>query len=58
MMRFLPDTPAALIENITGEVHDVEGINDRPRAGTSSAAALIKPVNPSITSTSIFSRRV
>ena len=29
----LADAPAALIESITGEVYDVEGIHDRPRAG-------------------------
>ena len=33
MVKFLLDTPAALIESITGKVYDVEGIHDRPRAG-------------------------
>ena len=33
MVKFLPGASVALIENITGEVHDVEGIHDRPRAG-------------------------
>ena len=33
MVTFLPGAPAALIESITGKVHDVEGIHDRPRAG-------------------------
>ena len=33
MVKLLPDTPAALIESITGQVHDVEGIHDRPCAG-------------------------
>ena len=31
MVEFLLDTPAALIESITGQAHDVEGIHDRPR---------------------------
>lgn len=29
MVTFLPGAPAALIESITGEVHDVDGIHDR-----------------------------
>ena len=29
MVKFLLDAPAALIESITGKVHDVEGIHDR-----------------------------
>ena len=33
MVKFLPGVPAALIESIAGQVHDVEGIHDRPRAG-------------------------
>ena len=33
MVKLLPGAPAALIESITGQVHDVEGIHDRPRAG-------------------------
>ena len=31
MVEFLLDAPAALIESITGEVYDVEGVHDRPR---------------------------
>ena len=30
MVKFLLDTSAALIESIPGQVHDVEGIHDRP----------------------------
>ena len=30
VVEFLPDVPATLIESITGQVHDVEGIHDRP----------------------------
>ena len=33
MVKFLLNASAALIESITGKVHDVEGIHDRPRAG-------------------------
>ena len=32
MVKFLLDTPAALIESIPGKVHVVEGIHGRPRA--------------------------
>ena len=31
MVKFLPGRFAALIESITGEVYDVEGVHDRPR---------------------------
>jgi len=33
MVKFLLDASAAFIESIPGQVHDVEGIHDRPRAG-------------------------
>ena len=33
MVKFLLNAPAALIESIPGQVYDVEGIHDRPRAG-------------------------
>ena len=33
VVKFLLDAPAALIESITGQVYDVEGIHDRPRVG-------------------------
>ena len=33
MVEFLLNAPAALIESITGEVYDVEGVHDCPRAG-------------------------
>ena len=33
MVKFLPGASAALIESIIGEVYDVEGVHDRPRAG-------------------------
>ena len=31
MVKFLLNAPTTLIESITGKVHDVEGIHDRPR---------------------------
>ena len=31
MVTLLPGASAALIESITGEVHDVEGIHDTPK---------------------------
>ena len=33
MVKFLLDTSAALIKSIPGQVHDAEGVHDRPRAG-------------------------
>ena len=30
MVKFLLDAPAAFIESISGQVHDVEGVHDRP----------------------------
>ena len=33
MVEFLLNAPATLIESIPGEVYDVEGVHDRPRAG-------------------------
>jgi len=33
MVKLLLDAPAALIESITGKVHDVEGVHDRAHAG-------------------------
>lgn len=33
VVEFLPDAPATLIESITGQVHDVEGIHNCPCIG-------------------------
>ena len=33
VVKFSLDTSAALIQGVAGEVYDVEGIHDRPRAG-------------------------
>ena len=43
MVKFLLDTPAAFIESITGQVHDVEGIHDRPRAGEFFSGCAFEP---------------
>ena len=43
MVKFLLDTPATFIVSITGEVHDAEGIHDRPRAGEFFGACTLKP---------------
>ena len=43
MVQFLLDAPAALIESITGQVHDVEGIHDRPRSGEFFSGCTLKP---------------
>ena len=42
MVKFLPGAPAALIESIPGQVHDVEGIHDRPRAGEFFSSGALK----------------
>ena len=33
MVKFLPGAPSALIQGVAGEVHDVEGVHDRPCVG-------------------------
>ena len=43
MVKVLPGAPAALIESITGQVHDVEGIHDRPRAGEFFSGCAFEP---------------
>ena len=43
MVEFLLDTPAALIESITGQAHDVEGIHDCPRVGEFFSGGALKP---------------
>ena len=43
MVEFLLDTPAALIESITGQAHDMEGIHDRPRAGEFFSGCAFEP---------------
>ena len=43
MVEFLPDVSAALIESITGQAHDVEGIHDCPCAGEFFGGCAFKP---------------
>ena len=43
MVKFLPGAPAALIQGVAGEVYDVEGIHDRPRAGELFSGSALKP---------------
>ena len=43
MVKLLLDSPAALIESITGQVHDVEGVHDRPRAGEFFGSGALEP---------------
>ena len=43
MVKFLLDASAALIESIPGQVHDVEGIHDRPRAGEFFGSGALEP---------------
>ena len=43
MVKFLPGAPAALIESIPGQVHDVEGVHDRPRAGELFSGGALEP---------------
>ena len=43
MAKFLPSASAALIESITGQVHDVEGVHDCPRAGEFFGGCAFKP---------------
>ena len=43
VVEFLPDAPATLIESITGQVYDVEGIHDRPRVGELFSGGALEP---------------
>ena len=43
MVKLLPGASAALIESIPGQVHDVEGIHDRPRAGEFFGGGALEP---------------
>ena len=43
MVEFLLDAPAALIESITGQAHDMEEIHDRPRAGEFFSGCAFEP---------------
>ena len=43
MVEFLLNASAALIESITGQAHDMEGIHDRPRAGEFFSGCAFEP---------------
>ena len=43
VVKFLPDAPATLIESITGQVHDVEGIHNCPCIGELFSGGALKP---------------
>ena len=43
MVKFLLNAPAALIQGVASQVHDVEGIHDRPRAGEFFSGSALKP---------------
>ena len=43
MVTFLPGAPAAFIASIPGQVHDVEGIHDRPRTGEFFSSGALEP---------------
>ena len=58
MVEFLPGASAALIESIPGEVYDVKGSITALAPESSLTALLLNPANPSITTTSMFSRQV
>ena len=59
MVEFLLDAPVTLIQGVASKVHDVEGVSMTALApGSSSAAALLNPVNPSIATISMRSRQV
>ncbi len=43
VVEFLPSASAALIESVTGEVYDVEGVHDCPRVGEFFGGCAFKP---------------
>ena len=43
MVKFLLDASAAFIESISGQVHDVEGVHDRPCAGEFFGGSALEP---------------
>ena len=53
----LLDAAAALVQSIAGQAHDVERVITATASGSSSLVAVLKPVNPSIATTSTPSRQ-
>ena len=49
----LLDPAAAPVQRVAGQADDMEEIHHRDGVGSSSAVAVLKPVNPSIATTSI-----
>ena len=43
VVKFLLDAPSALIQGIAGQVHDVEGVHDRPCAGELFGGSALEP---------------
>ena len=43
MVKFLLNAPAALIQGVASQVHDVEGIHDRPCIGEFFSGGALKP---------------
>ena len=43
VVKFLLNAPATLIESITGQVYDVEGVHDRPRVWELFGGGALKP---------------
>ena len=43
MVEFLLNAPATLIQGVAGQVHDVEGVHDRPRAGEFFSGCAFEP---------------
>ena len=43
MVKFLPGASAALVESITGQVYDVEGVHDCPRVWEFFSGSALKP---------------
>ena len=42
-VEFLPGAPAALIQDVAGEVYDAEGIHDRPCVGEFFGGGALEP---------------
>ena len=43
VVEFLLDAPSALIQGVAGQVHDVEGVHDRPCAGEFFGGSALEP---------------
>ncbi len=52
----LQDAASALVQRLPGQAHDVKGVHHRDGVGSSSVVAVLNPVNPSMATTSTWSR--